>query len=216
MNLINNECETLRDVRIYKHASQVRWIVAAIDPRTMRGAIMILDDGGSNLESPAYGTDQIARSLAAGGPRRHVLPLLPAGVARTAIGMALHNCLPRTTRVELWQWLRETMPPSQYGARLGYALSEPWPDVPVRVATLPLDRGGYTPDGTYYGLRLRGQRLYALHQQRADGTGRQLVGTLDADCRGTAMVKAKAWADERGLPVYRTNAARKGRTASVP
>ena len=203
MNLIRNECETLHDVRIYKHTSHARWVVAAIDPRTLRGAIMILDDSGSSLEPPAYGTDQFARSLVDGGQRRYVLPLLPPGVALMAVGMARHNCLPRTMRVELWQWLRETLPPSQYGARMGYATSEPWLDVPVRVATLPLDRGGYTPDGTYSGLRPRGQRLYALHQQRPDGTGRQLVGTLDADRRGKALLKAKAWADERGLPVYR-------------
>lgn len=203
MDLLFNECETLRDVRVYKHARRQAWILAAIDPLTKRGAIMAIDAGGANLEPPAYGDHAQARAMAAGGERRFVLPLLPAGVLLTATSLACENHLTATRKIELWQWLREALPPSQYGARMGYDTRTPWLDVPVRVAVLPLDRAGYTPDGTYYGLRQRGQRLYALHQQRADGTDRQLVGTLDADRRDTALAKAKAWADERGLSIYR-------------
>lgn len=206
MDLLFNECETLRDVRIYKHARRQAWIVAAVDPLTRRGAIMVVGTGGASLEPPACGDHAQARAMADGGERRYVLPLLPAGVLLAVKSMACENRLTATREIELWQWLRETLPPSQYGARMGYGTRTPWLDAPVRVSAMPLDRAGYTPDGTYYGLRQRGQRLYALHQQRADGTARQMVGTLDADYRNTALIKAKAWSDERGISVYRTPA----------
>lgn len=203
MNFLFNECETLRDVRIHKHTRRQAWILTAIDPFTMRGTIMTIDDDGANLEPPAYGGQAQARAMAAGSKRRFVLPLMPTGVLLAATRLAHENRLTAMRKIELWRWLREALPHSQHGARMGYDARTPWLDVPVRVAVVPLDRGGYTPDGTYYGLRQRGQCLYALHQERADGTDRQLVGTLDADCRDTALAKAKAWADERGLSVYR-------------
>lgn len=203
MNLILNECETLRDLRIYKHSGSSRWIVALLDPMSKRGPIMTIDDGGASLMPPTYGTAADARRLSANGERRYVLPLMPAGVSLTAMGLAREHRSTALIHIELWQWLREVLPVAEHGARMGHWFDSPWVDVPVRVAAMPLDRGGFTPDGTYYGLRRPGMRLYALHQQRPDCAGRRLVSMLDADCRSTALVQAKAWADERGLAVYR-------------
>lgn len=83
----------------------------------------------------------------------------------------------RWVRTDINKWLSSRVKGATRGAPLGLPLAVPDAGLPFHVEVLHIDKHGYLTDGTYYGLRARGQKLYAAYQ---DGATRRIIDVHDA------------------------------------
>lgn len=105
---------------------------------------------------------------------------------RTIVEKFLAESKATYSRTPLCDWMRSRLVDSSFGAPFGVQESEPYPDVPFRVAVLHPDSGGYLPDGAYVGHRQRGMKLYAAFQDPPTGE-RRVIGSVDAASRADAI-----------------------------
>ena len=129
--------------------------------------------------------DKSYRPLMVGARRIWNTTVLPPGV-RTIIGKFLAEAKATYTRTPLCDWMRSRFVNSSRGAPFGVQVSDPYPDVPLRVAMLHPDSGGYLPDGSYVGQRQRGMAVYAAFQDPPTGE-RRVIGSVDAASRADAI-----------------------------
>ena len=160
--------------------------------RVSRSSIVrveILDEQGVRLGTTSLSPGQCG----AQGRRIFNHTQLPQAVATAAEALAVEHIgklqQVRWVRTDINKWLSSRQRNPARGAPMGYTPDKHDYNLPFHVEALRVDKGGYLTDGTYYGLRVQGQKPYAVYQ---DGETRRIIMMRDAATSGEVIAHVRA------------------------
>ena len=208
---MNRDYYHLRDVRVFRIRNDNsfsspggRFLVLLppvqttnrADGRISRSSIArveILDEQGVRRATTSLSPGQCG----AQGRRIFNHTQMPQAVAMVVEALAAEHTGNRWLRTDINKWLSSRQRNSARGAPMGYVPAEHDENLPFHIEALRINKGGYLSDGTYYGLRLNGQKLYAVYQ---DGETRNIIMLRDACTSGEVVAHVRT---SLGLDYFR-------------